>query len=336
MVDAALVRLMAELPAIMLTGPRATGKTTTAQRHAATIVRLDRESEAIAFRADPDSALDGLTEPVLLDEWQLAPGVLGAVKRAVDDDPRPGRYLLTGSVRADLKAETWPGTGRVVRLAMHGMTVGELRRAVSPPFIDGVADAPGRYALPDGRPDLRGYIEIALQSGFPECALKLTATAREQWLESYVEQLVTRDAEQLDGGRDPDRLRRYFEALALNTAGVLQHGTLYEGAGINRKTAIAYDQLLKNLLVLDHVPPWTSNRLKRLVRQPKRYLTDVGLMIGVLRLHVDTVMREGDLLGRVLDTFVASQLRAEVTVSSSRPRLFHLRTEQGRDRKSVV
>lgn len=94
-------------------------------------MRLDREAEAVAFRADPDAALHGLDEPVLLDEWRVVPGVLGAVKRTVDADPRPGRYILTGSVRADLEAETWPGTGRIVRVPMYGLTVREIERALS-------------------------------------------------------------------------------------------------------------------------------------------------------------------------------------------------------------
>ncbi len=106
--------------AVLLVGPRATGKTTTARRLSASVVRLDRPAEAAAFLADPDAALARLTEPVLLNEWQAVPDVLGAVKRAVDDDPRPGRFLLTGSVLADLDAATWPGTGRLVRLAMYG------------------------------------------------------------------------------------------------------------------------------------------------------------------------------------------------------------------------
>ena len=89
-VDPLLDELVGQLPAIFITGPRATGKTTTAARRAATVVRLDREAEAAAFRADPDAALRGLPEPVLLDEWQVVPGVLGAVKRAVDADPQAG------------------------------------------------------------------------------------------------------------------------------------------------------------------------------------------------------------------------------------------------------
>jgi len=116
--DRLIRELLAELPALLIVGPRATGKTTTASRHAATIIRLDRPAEAAAFSADPDAALRGLDEPLLLDEGQAVAEVLGAVKRAVDVDPRPGRYLLTGSVRADLDAPTWPGTGRLVRVPL--------------------------------------------------------------------------------------------------------------------------------------------------------------------------------------------------------------------------
>jgi hypothetical protein len=330
LVDPLLRELLAELPAIMLTGPRATGKTTTARRHASTVIRLDRRAEATAFIADADAALRGLDEPVLLDEWQAAPAVLGAVKRAVDDDPRPGRFILTGSVRADLEAQTWPGTGRVVRIPMYGLSVREIRGSPGTPFLDAVTADTFTASVPGDAPDLRGYVELALESGFPEAALGLSAVGRQRWLESYVDQLVTRDAELLDGGRDPERLHRYLEATALSTAGVVEHRTIYEAAAVNQKTATAYEQLLKNLMVLDAVPAWTSNRLKRLVRRPKRYLVDVGLVAATLRLDVNAVMRDGDLLGRILDTFVASQLRAETPVTARRPRLFHVRSQQGR------
>jgi predicted AAA+ superfamily ATPase len=338
LVDDLIKALLSELPALLLTGPRGTGKTTTAMRYARTVVRLDREAEAVAFRADPDAALRGLDEPVLLDEWQAVPAVLGAVKRAVDADPHPGRYLITGSARADLDAQTWPGTGRFVRVPMFGLTVRELEGGLrSGPFLDAVAARRADvFEVPATTPDLRDYVELALRGGFPEPALHLSADARARWIDSYVDQMLTRDAAQIDGGRDPERLRRYFEVLALNTAGVVDEKTLYDSAGINRKTAIAYEQLLRNLLIVEGVPAWTSNRLKRLVRSPKRYVVDPALVAGILRLDAAAVLRDGDLLGRLLDTFVAAQLRAELPVCSSRPRIFHLRQEQGRHEIDVV
>jgi predicted AAA+ superfamily ATPase len=328
--DDLIEQLLPELPALFIVGPRATGKTTTAARYAKTIVRLDRDAEAVAFRADPDSAMRGLPEPVLFDEWQLVPGILGAIKRAVDAQPTPGRFLVTGSVRGDLEGELWPGTGRLTRVPIFGMSIREqLGTLGSSPFLDRVAR--GEELLPAANsPDLRGYVDMLLRSGFPEPALRLTAGARERWLENYVEHLITRDAEQVDGGRDPARLRRFFEAIALNTAGIVEDRTIYEAAGINRGTALAYERLLTNLLAVESTPAWTTNRLKRLVLSPKLYLLDPALAAAVLRLDANAVLRNGDLLGRLIDTFVASQIRSELAVTSARPRIYHVRQQQGR------
>jgi uncharacterized protein len=329
--DTRLEDLFTELPALLVVGPRATGKTTTAHRHARTVVRLDREAEAGAFRADPDVALRALATPVLLDEWQAVPGVLGAVKRAVDDDTGAGRFLLTGSVNADLDAQTWPGTGRLVRVQMCGLTVREMTGGTAGElFLDRLVRADiEAFPAPGDPPDLLGYIEFALRGGFPEAALRLDGAGRRAWIDSYVDQLLTRDVETLVGRRDPRLLRRYFEALALSSAGIAESKTLYDAAGIDRKTAIAYESLLTNLLVLDTMPAWTTNRLSRLAKTGKRYLVDASLIASALRLDEAAVLRDGDLLGRILDTFVVAQIRPEAELSPSRPRLYHLRARDG-------
>ncbi len=338
LVDRRLRELFAQLPALLITGPRATGKTTTALRHVTTTVHLDRDIEAGAFRADPDVALRSLPEPLLLDEWQAVPGVLGAVKRAVDEDSRPGRFLLTGSVRADLDAPTWPGTGRLVRLQMYGLTAGEiLGRPRSEPFLSTLAQGEiAAFAPPADAPDLRGYVELALRGGYPEPALRLTGTVRTTWLDSYLEQLLTRDAEGLGGHRDPRLLRRYFEALALNTAGLADSKTLYDAAGLSRATAVAYERLLTNLFVLDPLPAWHTNRLSRLTKASKRFLADASLAAAVLGLDELAVMRDGELLGRVVETFVLSQIRPELELNAPRPRLHHLRERNGRHEIDLI
>lgn len=328
--DAVLDRLLSEQPGVLIVGPRAAGKTTTAARHSRTIIHLDQPKEADAFRADPDVALRDLPEPVLLDEWQMVPDVLGAVKRAIDRDPRPGRFLVTGSVRSDLESPGWPATGRLTRLPLYGMSVAEQQeRITGPRFVDRVV-AGQAFDLPPEVPDIHGYVELALRGGYPQMALYLSESTRQSWVEGYVEQVVLRDSALIDGPRDPDRLRRYLEAYALSSAGIPSDRTLWEAAAIDRRTASAYEQLLINLLVIEHLPAWSSNRLKRLTLSPKRYLVDPSLMAGILNVNAAAVLRDGDLLGRLLDTFVAAQLRAERAASTSRPRFFHLREEHGR------
>jgi predicted AAA+ superfamily ATPase len=340
LVDLRLDALAPQLPAVMVTGARAAGKTTTLERRAATVVRLDVAAQAAAFEADPDAALRGLPEPVLLDEWQAVPGVLGAVRRAVEADPSGNRFLLSGSVHAELDHGVWAATGRIVRLSMYGMTLreqaGRIERAS---FWDRVAGGDQLSAAAD-TPDLRGYVELALRGGFPAAALRLTGVAHQAWMDSYLENLLTRDVPAAAGEttrrRDPVRLRRYFESCAVNSTGDAEHKSIYESAGINRMTALDYDDLLTRLYVIDALPAWETNRLKRLTRAAKRYVVEPALVAAALRLDVAGVLADGNVLGRLLDTFVTAQLRPELTVSGSRPRLHHLRTQSAREEVDVV
>lgn len=328
LVDPLLARLVERFPAVMVTGPRTVGKTTTAARLAREVVRLDRPDEAGVFAADPDAALRGRTEPVLLDEWQEVGTVLGAVKRAVDDDPRPGRFILTGSVRAQLDAVTWPGTGRVIHLEMEPMTIGE-RRGEPPEteFIDRLWDDPTDTLL-GGRSDLdlRGYLEAALHGGFPPL-LFLDEDDLQRWLAGYVDQLVTRDALGIEPGRDPDRLRRYLRAVAANTAQTVQHKALYDAADIDRKTALAYDGLLDNLRITATVPAWSSSEMKRLAKTPKRHLVDPALVGPLLGIDPSGAMRNAALLGALLETFAVLHLRVLASTARTPLRLYHLRSE---------
>ncbi len=123
--------------------------------------------------------------------------------------------------------------------------------------------------------------------------------------------------------------------LRLSTAGLPTDATLYQAAGIDQRTADAYDRLLESLYLLDRVPAWSSNRFARLVKRSKRYVVDPGLAVSAARIDSGSVLRDGDLLGRLLDTYVAAQLRPEVALLP-RARLHHVRTESGRQEIDLV
>ncbi len=336
--DAPLAGLLAELPAIMVTGPRAAGKTTSARRIANDVLRLDDPAVAAAVAANPDAALRRTREPVLLDEWQEVPEILDAVKRAVDDNPRPGRFLLTGSVEADFATRQWPGTGRVVRLVLHGLTEREISGSVAQPsLLDLLLNSDlSRLHVSGPPPSLDDYVDLALRSGFPEAALNLSAPGRLAWLDAYIDHAVTRDVLAAGEQRDPVRLRRYLEVLGLSTAELPPDWTLYQAAGINQRTADAYDWILAALYLIDLVPAWSTNRLNRLTRRAKRYLTDPALALAAARVDERSVLRDEDLLGRLLDTFVLAQLRPEVTLLHPHARLHHLRSRDGHEVDVVI
>jgi predicted AAA+ superfamily ATPase len=331
LVDPVLADLILDHPAILLVGPRACGKTTTAYRHCANRLRLDRPAEAAVVRADPDAAIADGPFPLLIDEWQAVPDVLGAVKRAVDDGASPGSFILTGSSQADLAIEGWPATGRLIRLAMYGLTERELGGdPAQSSIIDRLVSAGlDGVTVPADPPDIRGYVARALRGGFPDAALASSERAASRWVTSYVDQLVSRDASLVGAVRDPMKLRRYLQAVAASTAGTPVLKTLIDAAGIDRGTANSYDALLERVLVIDLVPAWSNNQLNRLVRLPKRYLIDPAFSGPLLGIDARAVLRDGDLLGRMIDTLVAAQLRAECEVSELSPRMFHLRDGNG-------
>jgi uncharacterized protein len=334
--DGVLAEMLEDHAAVLVTGPRATGKTTSCARQARTVVSLGDRAVADAIRAGPSALLTGCAAPVLVDEWQLAPDVLAFIKAEVDRQPDRGRYIVTGSAAAAYDDALWPGTGRLVGLSMYGLTERELEGR-----LDGSSWLRRVLAGEEPRPHrsdvhVTEYVERALRSGFPEPAVMTGERGRSRWLTTYVDHVVTRDAQALAPGRDSFRLRAYLTALALNSAGVVDDITLWTSAGIAKDTARAYDTLLRRLFVVDHLPAWTSNRLKRLALAPKRYLVDAGLFPGVLGVTPRDVLTDGGLLGRVLETFVVAQCRAECALMSPMPRLHHLRSRDGREIDLVI
>lgn len=338
LLDPVLDDLLGAVPAVLLAGPRACGKTTTARRRAAGVLQLDRAGDAELVRADADVALQARDEPLLIDEWQVVPEVLGAVKRAVDSEPRAGRFILTGSTGADLGSAGWPATGRVLRLPLWGLTERELVGDVAAPSLLDRLHGNGVDALPHVRnaPDLRGYVERAFRGGQPAIAQQTSERARVALLASYVDQAAGRDLALLGAVRDPVRLRRYLTACAANTAGIVAHKVLYDAAEVTRNTGTLYDASLEATFITERVPAWRGGHLRRLTSTPKRYLIEPALLRPLLGIDERAVLRDADLLGRVIDTFVAAQLRPELSVATGTPRMHHIREANGRHEIDLV
>ncbi|WP_269149058.1 ATP-binding protein [Jiangella alkaliphila] len=317
-------------------GPRGCGKTTTARRMAAATVALDDPRQAAAFHLDPSAALAALRPAygtLLIDEWQEVPAVLGAVKRAVDTGAGPGSFVLTGSVHAALEGASWAGTGRTVHVDMYPLTEAERQGrgdAVRPEelLFSEPASAPSGH-------DLTDYLVAALVGGYP-ATFGLDDRDRQLWLRSFADQLVTRDAAEAEPIRDLTALRRLFRVLAEYSGAIVDDSEIARAVGIDVRTVRGYQRVLTDLRVVDSLPAWHDSRISRLVKAPKRYLVDSGLAAALLGVDLFGVLRRGDIVGHLLETFVIAQLRSLFATADGDWRLHHLRVQDGRHEIDVI
>ena len=349
-IDDELDDLLAGLPAVTVEGPKAVGKTETALQRAETVRRFDDPAQASVARADPKRAVSG-SPPVLLDEWQRVPEVWDAVRRAVDSDPEPGRFLLTGSAAPD-SPETHSGAGRIVRLRLRPMSLAE--RGLVPPTVrlrdlleGGAASLEGETAL-----GLEEYAEEIVASGFPAIRT-LAGRARRAQLDGYLARVVDRDFEEVGQSvRKPATLRRWMTAYAAASSTTASLETIRDAATPGeadkpaRSTVIQYREVLHRLWLLDPVPAWVPSRnyFSRLAQPEKHQLADPALAARLLGVDVGTLVeggegaatvpRDGTLLGHLFESLVTLSVR--VYAQAGEAEVKHLRTKGGRHEVDLI
>jgi predicted AAA+ superfamily ATPase len=349
-IDDELDELLTGLPAVAIEGPKAVGKTETAIQRAQTVRRFDDPAQASLARAEPARTVSG-NPPVLLDEWQRVPEVWDAVRRSVDVDPRPGRFLLTGSA-APKSPETHSGAGRIVRLRLRPMSLAE--RGLCPPTVrlrdlleEGAVPLEGETTL-----GLDEYAEEIVASGFPAIR-SLADRARRAQLDSYIARVVDRDFEEVGQlVRRPDTLRRWMTAYAASSSttatleAIRDAATPGEAEKPARTTVIQYREVLQRLWLLDPVPAWVParNYFSRLARPGKHQLADPALAASLLGVGVDTLVeggegaasipRDGTLLGHLFESLVTLSVRAYAQALEAEVK--HLRTKGGRHEVDLI
>jgi predicted AAA+ superfamily ATPase len=342
-VDVELDELLPALPAISIEGPKGVGKTATAQRRAAVMLALDDLAQRELLIADPQR-LDRADGMVLVDEWQREPTVWDLVRRSVDRDPSPARFLLTGSA-APLTIPTHSGAGRIVQLRMRPMSLAE--RDLGPCAVSLARLLAGDRPALEGTSQLRlpDYAEEIVRSGFPAIR-HLSARARRAQLDGYLARIVERDfADQGHQVRRPATLRAWLAAYAAATATTTSYNAILDAAtpGESDKpaktTTIAYRDVLSQLWLLDPVPGWSTahNAFVRLASSPKHHLADPALAARLLRMGTSALLdntttgvkiaRKEPLLGTLFESLVTLSVR--VYAQAAEASVHHLRTRDG-------
>lgn len=324
--DAALATALRSAPIVLLDGARGVGKTTSAQRLAASSVRLPDDIEQL--RVDPAAYLRSLAPPVLLDEWQLAgTDILWTLKRIVDDDPTPGRFILAGSVEPATYGPTYPLTGRAVRIVMRPMTWAELngrgaQTSVLTQLLAGTPPILGQSLGDDFDLSRLGT------PGFP--AARALPDPR-HFLDAYAAATSQRAG---DEGRDASRLLRAMRVLATLTGQAVPDQRVWEAADITKITWKGYDDLLVRVHFSAALPAFETNRLKRLTAYPKRFLSDTAMALALSGLTVDDLRSNPTTAGRYLESFVLQQVRPLVDALGGAA--MHLRTGAGEREVDLV
>ncbi len=321
---------------LLINGARQTGKTTLVQSlvsaaYPAQYVTLDDLSTLAAAQRDPAGFIRGFRGPVIIDEVQRAPEIFLPIKVAVDSDPTPGRFVLTGSANVFTLPKLADSlAGRMEIVTLWPLSQGELA-GVSEGFIERIcadefAPAQGPHDAALERDEL---LARALRGGYPLALGRTSERSRKQWVDGYLTTLLERDVRDLSKVRDLKEFPRLLQALATRSSTLLNLNEISRLIGLQHETLRRYTALLEALWLVVELPAWSANLGKRLVKTPKFTLNDTGLLASLLGINQTRLTREPLLLGQLLESFVVMELRKQLTWSANPAQLYHFRDQRG-------
>ncbi|WP_329475720.1 ATP-binding protein [Kribbella sp. NBC_01484] len=322
---------MTDTPVVVVNGPRQVGKTTLTRQLAypgtVDFVTLDDETNRLAAHADPRSFVQRPADTFVIDEAQLEPKMFRAIKAEVDRDRRPGRFLLTGSSRLlsapDMAASL---VGRVETIDLWPFSQGELA-GIADRFVDLVFDDP--IALIRNKSTERAdIVKRIVTGGYPE-VVRRQPGRRQSWFDGYlttITQSVIRDLSSIERLAEIPRLLRL---CAARTGTELNVSALAGEFGFPTRTVDGYLALLTQAFLVDRIPAWSTNLSRKVIRRPKLVLTDTGLASFLIGANQSNVAQIGGPLGQLMETFVANEIKKQLTWSNGRPSLWHFRDRDG-------
>ncbi|MEA5022032.1 hypothetical protein SDC9_17221 [bioreactor metagenome] len=307
------LRLAKEFPALLLTGPRQTGKTTMLQKLAAEekigrdYVTLDDLTERQMAKNDPKMFLQIHKPPVFIDEVQYAPELFSYIKIHIDRHHRPGDFWLTGSQVFKLMDGVQESlAGRVGLLHMSPMSQAESCGADTTPFILDLEQLTQRVR--ERNPlDTPALYERIFRGGMP-ALLSGQYTDHRALYSSYISTYLDRDVKEISGTINSLRFMDFITAAAALCGQMLNYKTIADAAGIDQLTAKGWLGILERLGIIFYLHPYANNMLKRMVTKPKLYFYDCGLVAYLTKWSDSATLMNGAMSGAILENFVVSEI----------------------------
>jgi len=331
----ALLRALGDSPVVLLTGARQAGKSTLVKwisenDHPALYLTLDDAAVLSAAHLDPAGFLSGYDKPVIIDEVQRAPELFRAIKQDVDNKRKPGQYLLTGSANVLLLPKVSESlAGRMETLSLHPFSQSELEDTEGSLIDAAFASRPFSFS-PKSVPQA-DTLQRILKGGFPEAHQRPALERRNAWFGSYVTTILQRDIRDLANIEGLTTLPNLLSLLATRSGSLLNFAELSNSSNIPQTTLKRYLVLLETTFLVQQIRPWSGNLSKRLIKTPKIYLTDTGLMAYLVGADETRLKTDGSLIGKIMETFVLNELIKLNNWSKTKARIYHYRTQLGKE-----
>ena len=316
---------------LLLSGARQSGKTTLCKALSdenTTYRTLDDITLLNAAQTNPQDFVKNNSNMIIIDEIQREPKLLLAIKKIVDEDTRPGQYLLTGSSNIQSLPNVKESlAGRVSKIRLRPLTQGEIL-VKSPNFIDNAFKQ--YFPFPDKFYDREKIISLAFRGGFPE-AIKLDNRDRKSWHKDYIVALLERDLKDIANIRRKDAIKDLVSILAAWSSKFMDVSAISSKLSIQRSTVESYISALETLYTAERVHPWTKTDYERVGKQEKLFITDSGLMSSILGWSVEQIKFDSDRIGKLIETFIYNELVAQIEANYGEYEIFHYRDREKRE-----
>lgn len=319
---------LTHFPSLLITGARQVGKSTLAlQLGIENYLTLDDIATYQSAKADPKGFILSLSKPVIIDEIQRVPELFIVIKEQIDRDRRAGQFVLTGSSSLqgfrDLSDSL---AGRIGIVDLYGFNLSEIY-ARNFNLMDYLFSG-ASFSLLVNNIDIPLHI---IKGGFPEVQTITHAKTRMLWFSSYIRTYIERDLHDVGNIRNLDSFMRLYLLLALRSANLLNKSELAKESQIDTKTLDNYLSTLKNTYQVKILKPWFSNEAKRLVKMPKIFMLDTGILCHLLRITTTNELNQSLQRGAIYETFVLSELIKANTYTAQPVDISFYRTQEGKE-----
>ena len=323
-----ILAALADTRIVFIGGARQVGKSTLARQiansqHPAAEFSLDLSATRAAALADPEGFIAGLDGPAFIDEVQRAPDLLLAIKDAVDRDPTPGRFLLTGSANVVTSRKVKDAlTGRIELIRLWPLAQSEIHQTAGN-LVDALfAAAPPRLAgATVGR---NAFVTVVAAGGYPEARAR-EGRRRERWFASYLETTLDRDLRDISDARRLAQIPQLLRLLATQSANVLSYRGLATRLGLNHETVREYIALLEAIFLVRLLPAWRPGIAARETHAPKAYLVDSGLLAHLLGADPHRIANDDQVTGKVLENLVVTEILKHAEWANTPTTAYHYR-----------